>query len=125
MTNHDKNMDLVIRNGRVFDPLNGVNGEVKDVFISGGKIAAKAQKNAKTIDASGKAVFPGGVDIHSHFAGAKVNMGRLFRPEDHLGNEIPARGKFRAGSGFIVPSTWATGYKYAEMGYTTVNEPNS
>ncbi|MBU4266314.1 MAG: formylmethanofuran dehydrogenase subunit A [Candidatus Altiarchaeales archaeon] len=116
-------MDLVIRNGRVFDPLNGVNGEVKDVFISGGKIAAKAQKNAKTIDASGKAVFPGGVDIHSHFAGAKVNMGRLFRPEDHLGNEIPARGKFRAGSGFIVPSTWATGYKYAEMGYTTVNEP--
>ena len=116
-------MDLIIRNGRVFDPLNGVNGEEKDVFISGGKIAAKAQKDAKTIDASGKAVFPGGVDIHSHFAGAKVNMGRLFRPEDHLGNEIPARGKFRAGSGFIVPSTWATGYKYAEMGYTTVSEP--
>ena len=116
-------MDLVIRNGRVFDPLNGLNGEEKDIFVSKGKIAAKAQKNAKTIDASGKAVFPGGVDIHSHFAGAKVNMGRLFRPEDHLGNEIPARGKFRAGSGFTVPSTWATGYKYAEMGYTLVNEP--
>jgi len=116
-------MDLVIRNGRVFDPLNGLNGEKKDVFISGGKIAAKVKKNAKVIDASGKAVFPGGVDIHSHIAGAKVNMGRLFRPEDHLGHEIPARGKFRAGSGFTVPSTWATGYKYAKMGYTTVNEP--
>jgi len=116
-------MDLVIRNGCVFDPLNGVNGEVKDIFVSKGKISPKAGKNARVIDASGKAVFPGGVDIHSHIAGPKVNMGRLFRPEDHLGHEVPARGKFRSGSGLTVPSTWATGYKYAEMGYTTVNEP--
>jgi len=116
-------MDLVIKNGRVFDPLNGIRGEKKDISISQGKIVAKAKDNAKVIDAAGKAVFPGGVDIHSHIAGPKVNIGRLFRPEDHLGHEIPARGKFRAGSGFTVPSTWATGYKYAEMGYTTVNEP--
>jgi len=116
-------MDLVIKNGWVFDPLNGVKGEKKDIFISQGKIAAKAKSKVKVIDASNKVVFPGGVDIHAHFAGAKVNMGRFFRPEDHIGNEIPARGEFRSGSGFTVPSTWITGYKYARLGYTTVNEP--
>ena len=28
--------------------------------------------------------MPGGVDIHSHIAGTKVNAGRAFRPDDKL-----------------------------------------
>ena len=75
-------MELLIKNGFVFDPLNGIDGEKMDIAISGGKIVEKVG-NAKILDASGMIVMPGGVDIHSHIVGAKVNAGRLLRPEDH------------------------------------------
>ncbi len=29
---------MVIRNGYVFDPLNEIDGEIKDIFIKNGKI---------------------------------------------------------------------------------------
>ena len=29
---------LVIKNGRVYDPINGVKGEIRDIYIEGGKI---------------------------------------------------------------------------------------
>ncbi|HOV52333.1 MAG TPA: amidohydrolase family protein, partial [Methanothrix sp.] len=75
----------IIKNGYVFDPLNGIDAEVLDVFIKDGKVAVgltgAESRDAKVIDASGKAVMPGGVDSHSHVAGSKVNAGRLMRPE--------------------------------------------
>ena len=54
----------------------------KDIFIKDGIIVDKVNGEAKVIDASGKIVMPGGVDIHAHIAGAKVNTGRALRPED-------------------------------------------
>ena len=58
--------DLIIRGGCVYDPINGVNGEVMDICISGGKVVEKVDEaKAKVIDASGMLVMPGGVDIHS------------------------------------------------------------
>nr|MDO8115332.1 formylmethanofuran dehydrogenase subunit A [Candidatus Sigynarchaeota archaeon] len=74
-------------------------------------------------DASGKIVMPGGVDIHSHIAGPKVNVGRLFRPEDHVKDPVARTSATRSGTGYSVPSTFVTGYRYAQMGYTTVVEP--
>jgi len=63
------------------------------------------------------------VDIHSHFAGAKVNAGRKFRPEDHRGHSAShLGGRTRSGAGYTTPTTHMTGYMYAEMGYTTVME---
>ena len=116
---------LGILNGRVYDPLNGVNGEVQDIWIKDGRIAPPEEvnpKEAETIDATGLVVMPGGVDIHSHVVGAKVNAGRKFRPEDHR-DHIRTRTTFtRSGSGYTVPTTHLTGYLYAEMGYTTVME---
>ncbi|MGV9205904.1 MAG: formylmethanofuran dehydrogenase subunit A [Promethearchaeia archaeon] len=115
--------DLIIQNGSVFDPLNEINGEKKDIYINDGKIAEKPSDEAKTIDASGMVVFPGGVDVHSHIAGAKVNSGRSFRPEDHIIDPVKKTKNTRSGVGYSVPSTHVTGYRYAKLGYTTVIEP--
>ena len=78
-------MELLIRNGFVFDPINGINGEKMDIAIKNGKIVEKVNEHkAKKLDATGLTVMPGGVDIHTHIAGAEVNTGRLMRPEDHI-----------------------------------------
>ncbi len=116
--------NIHIKNGYVYDPANNIHGEKKDIYIVDGKIAEKTdERKTKTIDATGKTVMPAGVDIHSHFAGAKVNMGRLFRPEDSQRYLYGACDRLRSGSGFSVPSTYLTGYTYAKMGYLTLNEP--
>ncbi len=118
-------MGLILKNGIVFDPKNGIRGEKMDLFIKDGKIVAEKDlgKKSDTIDLVGKVVFPGGVDIHAHIAGSKVNSGRLFRPEDSRMRTVPRTNVTRAGSGFSVPTTYLTGYTYSEMGYTTVIEP--
>lgn len=111
---------MIIKNGLVYDPLNKIDGEKMDVFIEGGEIVEKA--GGETIDASGLIVFPGGVDIHSHIAGSKVNTGRLLRPEDHRKDPIFKTDVTRSGTGYTVPTTFVTGYRYAALGYTTVME---
>ncbi|MDO9043759.1 MAG: formylmethanofuran dehydrogenase subunit A [Methanobacteriaceae archaeon] len=117
-------MERIIKNGIVYCPLNGIDGEKMDICIKDGKIVESVSDNAEVIDASGKIVMPGGVEVHSHIAGAKVNVGRMMRPEDskkdaEATNEAINR---RAGSGFSVPSTFMTGYRYAQMGYSTAME---
>ncbi len=118
-------MKLVLKNGIVFDPLNGINGEKMDIFIDNGRIVNKFRfkAKAKVIDLNGKVVMPGGFDIHTHIAGGKENIGRIMRPEDSLRNLVPRRGKLRAGSGRSVLSVHITGYEYAKMGYTTALAP--
>jgi formylmethanofuran dehydrogenase subunit A len=118
---------LRILNGKVYDPLNGIDGEVKDIWIEDGKVVAPpkdeaAQAEAETIDATGLVVMPGGVDIHSHIAGSKVNAGRKFRPEDHRDHFRTRTPLTRSGAGYTTPTAPVTGYLYAEMGYTTVME---
>jgi formylmethanofuran dehydrogenase subunit A len=116
--------NLIIKNGVVYDPINDIEGEKKDIHIKDGIIAENAGPDAKVIDASGMIVMPGGVDLHSHIAGAKVNSGRTFRPDDKPMEATMKKTKItRSGTGFSVPSTWMTGYKYAQLGYTTVAEP--
>jgi dihydroorotase len=61
--------ELLIKNGRVIDPANGIDKEC-DVLIVDGDIAevGKIKKTAETIiDAAGKLVVPGLIDIHVHF----------------------------------------------------------
>ena len=116
--------ELLIQNGFVYDPLNGVNGDKMDITVKDGKIVDKAGgKRKKIIDASRMIVMPGGVDIHSHIAGPKVNAGRLLRPEDHFKDVEVKTAITRAGVGRSIPSTFTTGYRYARMGYTTVMDP--
>jgi len=114
-----------ITGGKVYDPANGVDGAIKDICIAGGRIVDDnpAQASDQIIDASGMLVLPGGVDVHTHVAGGALNFARGLVPE----NQRAAR-KFlhgpgrRAGLGGMTPTTFATGYLYAGMGWTTVNE---
>jgi formylmethanofuran dehydrogenase subunit A len=116
---------LRIVGGRVVDPASDVNDEVRDVWIDGGRVIRPPDdpgaKADRTIDARGYVVMPGGVDVHSHIAGSKVNGARALRPEERRGaGEVwPRRDGFRSGTLGSVPSTFATGYQYAGLGYTT------
>ncbi|ADP77775.1 formylmethanofuran dehydrogenase, subunit A [Methanothermus fervidus DSM 2088] len=115
-------MEYIIKNGFVYCPLNNIDGEKMDICVKDGKIVEDVSSDAKIIDASGKIVMPGGVDPHAHLAGGKVNVGRMYRPEDSRRDVEPKIKGGRSGSGFSVPSTFMAGYRFARMGYTTVME---
>nr|QNO43381.1 D-phenylhydantoinase [Methanosarcinales archaeon ANME-2c ERB4] len=124
--NGNGNGTIAIKNGYVFDPLNEIDGEMMDVFIKNGKVVRELtdseMKDAKVIDAKGMTVMPGGVDSHSHIAGAKVNGGRMMRPEDSYKWNRKKTPLTHSGSGYTVPSVYMEGYEYSQMGYTTVFE---
>ena len=73
--NGNPSMKTWIQNGRVIDPANGRDG-LFDVLIEDGKIAAVAEpgtlpaertESAQAIEAKGKVVSPGFIDMHVHF----------------------------------------------------------
>ena len=111
---------LRIAQGRVYDPANGIDGEVRDVCVDDGKVVDELPSHAPRIDASGMVVMPGGVDIHSHIAGPAVNAARKLAPEEHRADVVDPTALTRSGTGGTVPSTFVTGYRYALLGYTTV-----
>lgn len=115
---------LVIRNGTVYDPLHGIDGERRDLWIDNGRVVAAVTdpniKADRAIDATGMVVMPGGVDMHCHIAGPKVNSARKMLPDDRRRAKPYLRTEFtRSGTIGSVPSTFSTGYLYAGLGYTT------
>jgi formylmethanofuran dehydrogenase subunit A len=115
---------LKIANGTVYDPANAIDGVVMDLWVRDGRIVAAPtdpdDTPTKILDATGLVVMPGGVDMHAHIAGPKVNVARKLRPEDKRRAPMVKRTEFtRSGTTGSVPSTFATGYLYAGMGYTT------
>jgi dihydroorotase len=66
---HAADVDLLIKGGRVIDPSRGFD-QVADVAIAAGKISAVGrninQGAAAMIDATGKLVVPGLIDVHTH-----------------------------------------------------------
>ena len=114
-----------IAGGKIHDPTNGVDGLVGDIWIVDGKIISPPTKAAgfNTIDATGRVIMAGGIDMHCHIAGSKVNSGRLLQPEQSRAFAEASRqidGQFlHSGSGGSVPTIFTTGYKYTGLGYTT------
>jgi len=69
-----KKYDLIVKGGRVIDPSRKLDA-IRDVAIANGRIAAVeatiSADAAETIDAHGKLVVPGLIDIHTHAARVK------------------------------------------------------
>jgi formylmethanofuran dehydrogenase subunit A len=113
-----------IAGGTLYDPVHGIDGHVRDLWIDGSRIVAPpadpAVRPDRTLDATGLVVMPGGVDMHCHIVGPKANTARKMRPEEKR-QSAPVRrtATTRSGTMGSVPSTFATGYKYAALGYTT------
>lgn len=76
-----------IKNGRVIDPANGVD-EIRDIFIEAGKIVESA--GGEVIDATGKLVVPGLIDMHVHLR----EPGRSDKETIETGTRCAARGGF-------------------------------
>jgi len=115
---------LRITGGTIYDPANGVDGQVGDIWIVDGCVvespSEEGVKADRTLDATGLVVMPGGVDMHCHIAGPKVNTARKMIPEDKRTADPVVRTRLtRSGTVGSVPSTFATGYLYAGLGYTT------
>ena len=76
---HDEmNNSIHIKGGRLIDPKNGIDA-ASDLFIANGRVVAVGQKPhdfqaARTIDASGKVVCPGLVDLSTRLAGVESEL---------------------------------------------------
>ncbi len=80
-----RKFDMVIRGGEVVDGT-GAASFAADVAIKDGKIAAIGKvtdSGAEEIDARGKIVTPGFVDIHTHYDGQAVWADRLSPSSSH------------------------------------------
>lgn len=103
----------VLRGGRVIDPVHHRDA-VGDVWVEDERVIAPPDAGRVpdvVHDVAGAIVVAGGIDIHSHIAGANVNTARLLLPELR-GNDFAA-----------VPMAREIGRLYARMGFTTVVEP--
>lgn len=97
--------------GKVYDPRNQIEGEVRDLWFAEGKMVEAPEplpSDVKIIDVTDRIVMPGGVDMHCHIAGPKVNTARKMQPE-----------LFRASDNPTLPTILDTGHRYLGLGYTT------
>ncbi len=117
---------LRLTGGTIVDPANGIDQTVGDVWIQRGKIVvapdAGDEVSLRVVDVSGMIVMPGGVDMHCHIAGPKVNVARKMQPEmTRNANDSRASGEYESGNNVManVPDIFTTGYRYTGLGYTT------
>ena len=113
---------LRLRGARVIDPAHPGSGALRDLWVQDGRIIAPdAAPPDEDIDASGCVVMAGGIDLHSHIGGGKVNLARLLLPEAQRHGPNAMNGLDDCSH--ITPGTLATGHRYVEMGYTAAFEP--
>ena len=108
---------LKLTGGKIYDPDSGVDGEVKDIWIRDGKICNPPTSDntdpIRKIDLAGRVIFPGGIDMHCHIAGPKVNNARKMQPEQTRITNSPGTNLAS------VPDIFTAGMRYTGQGYTT------
>lgn len=84
---------ILIQNGRVVDPVTGMDGKM-DILLCGPRIAQTGQglnvPGAQVIDASGLVAAPGLMDAHVHFR----DPGLTYKEDIFTGAKAAARGGF-------------------------------
>ena len=100
-------MSLRIAGGTVYDPANGIDGELRDICIDSGRVVSDVPPGTRTLDARGMLVMPGGVDIHSHVAGASVNIARRLVPEEHDADPAPRPALFEGEAEVVGGVPWS------------------
>jgi len=104
---------------------------VRDLVLDGETICSAVPKDSR-IDfeycLDGHILVAGGIDLHTHIGGGKVNIARLLLPElvEHQTSQSKRTGQepnWIAPLSSPVPGTWETGRRYLEMGYTACFEP--
>lgn len=138
-----REFDLIIRGGMVYDGL-GKEPVAADVGLRGGRIAALGDLSSRTthrvIDASGLAVTPGFIDVHTHTdvgllanprAESKIRQGVTTEISGQcgsspfpLGGEVAAQYKSRIKEEFEVEVDWTdadTFLRRLEKNRTAVN----
>ena len=111
--------DIVIRGGTVVDGT-GAPGRSADVAITGGRISGVGPglEGRRVLDASGQAVSPGFIDIHTHYD-TQVFWDPNLTPSSFHGvtsviagncgfSIAPIRRRRRGAAGPHPPSTWRT-----------------
>lgn len=95
-----------------------------DLYLQSDRLINKPEDQSRVgtvYDLTGKIAMAGGVDIHTHIGGGKVNLARLLLPE-RIQKDLFHTSLCRPLSA-PVPGTWETGRRYLEMGYTACFEP--
>ncbi|MBA2409599.1 MAG: formylmethanofuran dehydrogenase subunit A [Gammaproteobacteria bacterium] len=140
-------MLIKLAGGTVYDPAQGVDGEVKDLFIRDGRLVSPPSADTKIgreYDLNGQVVMTGGIDMHTHIGGGKSNLARGMLARDAHADEWGAgaplpdpdhtstydtssdrspASQSKSSISRAVPPAPVAGYRYAEMGYTTCFEP--
>ncbi len=89
---------IVIKGGRIVDPGRGIDAsgdiwlkgnKIEKVLIGGG-LVPQDSGDVRMIDASGKVVAPGLVDVHVHFR----DPGFTYKEDIHTGAAAAAKGGF-------------------------------
>jgi len=107
-------VSIEIRSGWIVDPQHPMHARASSIWIEGEQIIeapdVKLATANEVFDASGCIVMAGGIDIHTHIGGGKVNLARMLQsaqPSDER----------------TVWPTRQTGKLYNDIGYTSCFEP--
>ncbi len=101
---------LHLKGGLLYDPANGIDGQIQDLFIVNGKMTNSLPTNqpVKVLDITGNVVMPGGIEMHTHIASPATTAARMIQST--------------AAYAPVVPTALQTGQRYASLGYTTAIE---
>ena len=121
-----------LRNLRVIDPTQTVPDQLTDLWISGDRLVSRSEVGEKKVDVEidldGHFAMAGGIDLHTHIGGGKVNIARMLLPELLEPQALDPRCARRDpllkidSRGFL-PAAPLVGKRYLEMGYTACFEP--